>query len=263
MLRSVFTKTLWDQRRSLLGWLLGITAVAVTYAAFYPAINQPEFTDAMASFPQGLTEALRMEDLTSAEGYLASTVFGILVPILTVLYGTATGARAIAGEEETGALDLLLAHPVRRTQVVLQRGAALAVGTLIIAAAVLTGLVGISGPAELDLAVSRLAAMVVHLALLGTLFGALALALGALVGRRAFVLATTAVVAVVAYFGNTIAPQIDAVAGLQRLSPFYYYARGEPLRNGLQAGDAAVLVAATAVFLAVAALAFNRRDVAV
>jgi hypothetical protein len=50
MLRSVFTKTLWDQRRVLFGWAIGITAVGVGYAAFYPAINSPQYLDMLESF---------------------------------------------------------------------------------------------------------------------------------------------------------------------------------------------------------------------
>lgn len=47
MLRSVFGKTLWDQRRSLLGWAIGISAVGVLYAVFYPTINTPEMLEAV------------------------------------------------------------------------------------------------------------------------------------------------------------------------------------------------------------------------
>jgi hypothetical protein len=32
MLRSIFSKTLWDLRRTLLGWAIGITAVGAASA---------------------------------------------------------------------------------------------------------------------------------------------------------------------------------------------------------------------------------------
>ena len=41
MLRSVFTKWLWDARRSVLGWSLAIVLVGGGYAAFWPTINDP------------------------------------------------------------------------------------------------------------------------------------------------------------------------------------------------------------------------------
>ncbi|WP_369412185.1 ABC transporter permease subunit [Nocardia sputi] len=38
-----------------------------------------------------------------------------LLPLLAMFFGVTFGARAIAGDEESGYLDLLLAYPVSRT----------------------------------------------------------------------------------------------------------------------------------------------------
>ncbi len=54
--------------------------------------------------------------------------FGLMLPLLAMIHGIATGSRAIAGEEESGQLDLLLAHPVTRTALALQPFGALATG---------------------------------------------------------------------------------------------------------------------------------------
>ena len=58
MLHSVFGKTLWQQRRALLAWAIGITAVGVFYAAFFPAMNGPEISEAMENIAPELMEAL-------------------------------------------------------------------------------------------------------------------------------------------------------------------------------------------------------------
>ncbi|MEU3452322.1 hypothetical protein ABZ671_01750 [Micromonospora sp. NPDC006766] len=50
------------------------------------------------------------------------------------------------------------------------------------------------------------------------------------------------------------------VGGLRYLSPFHYYDGGEPLRHGFQWAHLAALAGATALLLAIAARAFNRRD---
>jgi len=263
MLRNVFTKTLWDQRRSLLAWVIGIASATAVYAAFYPSIRNPEFAEAMKSYPPAVIKAFGFQDLVSPEGYLQSTVFGIIGPILMILFTVGMGARAIAGDEETGTLDLLLAYPVSRTQVVMQRFAALTVATAIVGGAVLLVLFALTGPAELQIPGARMLAMVLHLVMLGVCFGALALALGAIWGRRGLVLGVTAVIAVVTYFANTLAPEVEAIAWLQKLSPFYYYGGGQPLRNGLQLGAAGLLIAVSMIFVGIGTLAFNRRDIAV
>jgi ABC-2 type transport system permease protein len=263
VLRNVFTKTLWDQRRSLLAWVIGVAAATAMYAAFYPSIRNPEMAAALENYPQAVIQAFGLQDMVSPEGYLQSTVFGIIGPILIILFAVGTGARAIAGDEEAGTLDLLLAYPITRTQVLLQRFAALVTALLIIGVAVLAVLFAIAGSAELDIPVVRMAAMILHLVLLGVCFGSLALAMGATLGRRGLALAVTGVAAILTYFANTLAPQVDSLAWLRRLSPFYYYSGGQPLRNGLQVGDAGILLVVVAILVAMGVFAFNRRDVAV
>ena len=264
MLRSVFSKTLWDQRRSLLAWIVGITAVGVLYAAFYPTINNPEMMRALEAYPPGLLDAIGFTDVASPAGYLGSTTFGLLAPALIIVFAAATGGSAIAGEEESGRLDLTLAHPVARWSVVLQRFGAIAVGMLLACAALALALVAISGPAQLgEIGIPNLFAASFQLALLGILFGGLALGIGAATGRRSLVFGVVAIVAVVGYFGNNLAPTIEGLEWLAELSPFQYYLGGQPLRNGLQLADSAVLAVVSLVFVGLGGFLFDRRDVAV
>lgn len=264
MLRSIWTKTLLEGRVGLIGWSIALAAVAILYAAFYPSMNQEAFAVVMDSMPSALTDAFGWSDLTSAAGYLGSTVFGIIAPILLTVYGIGLGSRAVAGDEEAGTLDLLLAHPVSRARVVVERTLAMTVAIAIGCAAVFLAVVAVRVPAQLEaLSIGVIAATAGQLALLGLTFGTLALAVGAATGRRSTAVAVAAVVAVIGYFGNTLARQVDAIAWLAHLSPFRYYQGGEPLRNGLQVGDAAVLLTTCAVLTVVAVLGLVRRDVGV
>lgn len=263
MLRNVFSKTLWDQRISILGWSLGVALAASVYAAFYPSIRSPEMAAALESYPQAMIEAFGLSDMISPAGYLQSTVFGIIGPILMLIFAISTGSQAIAGDEERGTLDLLLAYPVSRTQVLLQRFAALSVAILLIGASVFAMLLALNNPSELALPVSHLAAMVLHLGLLGLSFGALALMTGALTGRRTLALAVASGIGVVTYFANTLAPRVEGLEWARRLSPFFYYSGGEPLRHGFQVGDAAILLLLTGALIGAGVAGFNRRDLAV
>jgi ABC-2 type transport system permease protein len=265
MLRSVFGKTLWDQRRSLLAWAVGIAAVGVLYAAFYPTIGgSPEMLEALEAYPEGFLDAMGFTDMASAAGYLGSTTFGLLGPALIIVMAAAVGGAAIAGEEEAHRLDLTLAHPVSRWSVVVQRGGAIVVAMLGVCAVLAVALVVISGPADLgEIGPTNLLAASLHLALLGVLFGTLALGVGAATGRRSLVYAVVAIVAVVGFFGDNLGPTIAGLGWLSDVSPFRYYSGGEPLRNGLQVPDAVVLGAASVVLVALGGFAFDRRDVAV
>lgn len=264
MLRSVFGKTLRDQRRSLLGWAVAVAAVGVLYAAFWPLMVTPEMKAAMEAFPPALLEAFGWQDLTTAAGYVGSTTFGLLGPALIIVFAAALGGSAIAGEEESGRLDLTLAHPVTRWSVALQRFAAIVVQMAVVGAVLALALVAISGPAQLgDIGTANLAAASIHLAVFGIFFGAVALSVGAATGRRGLVYTVIALVAVGGFLANNLAPLVDEIAFLRDISPFHFYQGGEPLRNGLQIADLGVLVAVSLALVGIGGLLFNRRDIAV
>lgn len=261
---SVFTKALWDQRRSIAGFSIGIVAIGVLYALFHPMVNTPEMEEVMRAFPSGLLEALGMTDITSPAGYLGSTTYGILGPILTIIFATLLGTRAIAGDEEAGRLDVLLAHPIERGRFLIERAAAMVVALAIAGTMLFSGMALAAGPAEYtEIGLANLAGATIHLVLLGLFFGALALSVGAVTGRRSWAASVVAVVAVASYFANTLGPAVDWLAWTRDISPFRYYSGGVPLRNGLQLVDALVLLAAAAVLIVVGVIGLRRRDIAV
>jgi ABC-2 type transport system permease protein len=264
MLRSVFSKTLWDQRRGILAWAIGLGAVGVMYAAFYPSMANPDMQAAMDAFPPEVLDALGFRDITSPEGYLGGTTYGLLGPVLSIIYGTTLGAGAIAGEEESGRLEILLAHPVGRWQVVIQRSAAMLVALVVAGVLLLLAMIAAAGPAQYDsIPAANLAAATAQLVLLAWLFGSLALSVGALTGSRGVAIGVVALLGVATYFANTLGPSVDALAWSREVSPFHYYSGGAPLTNGWQPLDAAILAAASVVLTAVAVLGLERRDVGV
>ncbi|PXX59677.1 ABC-2 type transport system permease protein [Nocardia tenerifensis] len=260
MLPEIYTRTVLDHRRATVAWAVGIAVVGLMYASFYPQVSEGGMADSVANYPEAMREALRLNDMSSAAGYLGSSVFGLLLPLLAMVYGVSFGARAIAGDEEAGYLDLLLAYPVSRVGLALQRFAALVTGAVAIGLVVFLGMLAIRSNAELDsISVGEFAAQCVNLVLLGITFGALAIGLGAATGRRGPVLAGAAGLGVLTYAAHSLAG-IIGVSWLRYLSPFHYYIGGEPLRNGMQWGDAAMLAAISAALVIAGVTRFGRRD---
>ncbi|MFR9774858.1 ABC transporter permease subunit [Micromonospora sp. MS34] len=264
LLRDPFTKALYDARRSLFGWTVAVVAVGALYASFWPTMQTPEMARAMESYPKGLLEAFNYSDLTSAAGYLGSAVYGLLVPLLVAVFAIAAGARAVAGDEEAGTLDLVLAHPVGRARLALCRYAATAAGVVTVPVLLGLALVALRGPARFDgIGVAGFAAMTLHLTLFGLAFAALSFAVGAATGRRAPALGVSAGVAVLGYLANSVLPQVESLAWARELSPFHWYLGGSPLVGGVQPGGALLLAAATVLLVAGGTWAFTRRDLAV
>ena len=260
----VFWRTVRDNRRGWIGWIVALTAIAAMYASFYPSINEPAMADALNAFPQSLKEAFHLEDYTRPENYFAASVFGLLVPILVAVFAISAGVKAIAGDEEAGTLDLVQAQPVSRVSLALQRFLAISVALAVIAAVMCLVVIALRGPGQFTaLSPGRLFAICLQLALFGMLFAALSYGVGAWTGRRVYAIAVGATVAVLGYLGDSFFTQIDSLKWTEKLSPFNWYLGGEPLKHGVPWGYAGLLLGLAVLLVAAGTWRYNRRDIAV
>ena len=263
LLRDPFGKALRDGRRGLFGWALAIGGIAAMYTSFFPSISNPSMAAAIRNYPEALKKTFAIQDLSTPQGYLGSYVFGLLVPVLLAVFMIVNGAKAVAGDEESGTLDLVLAHPVSRPRLLLSRFAALVTQVLAVCAVVYLALLALAGPTKTAVGAGHLAAATAQLALFGICFGALTLGVGAATGRRAAAISVGTGVAVLGYFANNLAPQVRGLEWARYLSPFYYLSGNHPLANGLSLAYCAVLIGAAAVLAAGGLAAFRARDLAV
>lgn len=264
MLRTITTKTLRDGRRSLFWWSVGLVGLTVLTVATYPAVrDMPGMEDLLKGLPDAILALIGESDLLSPAGYLNSQLFGAIVPLLFLFYGVAAGAGAIAGEEENRTLDLLLSNPVSRTRVVLEKVLAMIIGLLLLGGILwlATYLPGLA--VDMDLDPLNLVAVVASACLFGFFVGGFALMIGAASGSRGLAIGLGAALGVAGYLVNSLAPLVDGLDWLQRLSPFYYYYEADPLRNGLDPVHAAVLGVGGIIFVLLAVIGFRRRDVGI
>ncbi len=264
MLRSVAGKTLFEQRRALLVWTVSLVLLVAIYISVWPSMGGSVYKDMFDRMPEAMRAlfATNAADLGSPTGFVQVELLSFMGPMLVLIYAITTGAAAVAGEEDRHTLDLLLANPVSRTRIVLEKATALLAGVLLLA--IVMGLALMSGGplSGMHLPAGGVAAAMLHLALLGLVFGALALAIGASTGRVAASRGVPAVLAVVAYVVNGLAELVSWLKPARKLSPFYQYSGHDPLQHGVS--DAAVVVAVVTivVLLVAAVVGFHRRDVA-
>jgi ABC-2 type transport system permease protein len=260
----VAAAVLRERWRGLVLWVIAVAAVSAMYVAFWPAFGDAEemlaFVD---NLPEAMVTAMGYDRIGSAAGYLESTVFGLLAPILMLVFAITAGGRLIAGQEEDGTLELELAHPVARRRVVAERLAVLAASVLAITIAVAAVTTVMVLALDMDVAVSAVVATATGLALLTLGFGALALAVGAATGRRAVAIGTAAGLAVFTYIGDAVAPLVEWGGVLEVVSPFTWYLGADPLATGWDPTGLAALAAITLVAAGVALVAFDRRDLGV
>lgn len=261
---NVLLKTLRDQARGLAAWSVSLALIVAMYAAVWPSIRgQPSMSDFIDQMPEAFRSmfATTGADMSTPTGYIQIELLSFMGPIAVLIYAVGTGAGAIGGEEDRHTMDLLLSNPVGRWRVVLEKFLAMAAGTFLLAAVTGAALVLEGRLVELDLPADKVAATMLHLALLGVVFGTLALALSAATGRTGLSRGIPAALAVLAYIVNALAPLVDVFDRLQKLSPFYQYIDHDPLRTGIAWDSVLVSVATIAVLAGAAVVGFRRRDI--
>jgi ABC-2 type transport system permease protein len=264
VLRNVFLKTLRDVRRGFLGWSSGLVLLVALLIAVWPTVrDNPELNRLVEEYPDALKAFIGFGgqlDYTSPAGYLGSELFSFMAPLLLLIAGIGAAAGAVAGEEERGTLDLLLANPLSRRRLALEKLGAVVAELAALAAVLLAALWVGAKAAGMEISLGHLAAATASLLLLALSFAAVAFALGAGTGRRALAIGLTSAAAVLAYLVNSLAPLVAAFETLQPLSPFYHYAVSDPLRHGLEASHVVVLLGIALAASVVAVAAFDRRD---
>jgi ABC-2 type transport system permease protein len=262
MRSTVVGKSLWDSRRGFTAWAIGLAGATAMYTSVYATIDPDSYSEAIeGSVSPELIEAFGWDDIGSPAGYLGSTVFGLIAPILLTVFAIGVGSRFLAGDEEAGTLELIATHPISRRSLLLQRAVAAGLAVLGGAAVVFATVATLSRPVGLDVPLGNVAAACVQLGLVAVVFAALPLAVGAVAGKRVVGIGVAAVVAVLAYFGDTVLPTIDGFGWVETLSLYHHYDGASALTEGIDPAGVAVLVV-TAVALCVAALlAFDRRDI--
>lgn len=245
------------------GLLVIVSYIVFIMGLFYgPMYNllPASFSDILSQFPDTLLAMVGQADMATAAGWLQAETFSLVVPIAFITVLATVGAKALAGEEDQRTMDLLLANPIPRRQVVVAKAGVLVMYAVVLGVATFAGVALGVVVGGLDVAITSVAATSALAALLGLVIGAMALAVSAATGRVRWATMAAAGVALFSYFAWTflsLSPRLDAWVSL---SPFDWYLGGDPLNNGMAWGDAGLLVAAAVVLIGVAVSLFDRRD---
>jgi ABC-2 type transport system permease protein len=264
MLRSVFTKTIWDRRKSLLWWTVGSVAITAWIVAVYPVLR--DSADMQAFIDQIPPEMMAIAGIDPATyltgaGYLQAQLYSLMAPILMIGFAVSTAVAITSREEHDGTLDMLLSAPISRTAVALHKVAAVAVSTAIVASGFALTLVVANPLVDLKLSTAGIVAANLGIYLVALVFAGMAMAIGAFTGKPAVTLGLTLVLAVLAWFMNAFESLFSWLEIPSKVSPFTWYLHDTPLINGLSSGFV-WLTLATMGLIAATVYLFSRRDIA-
>jgi ABC-2 type transport system permease protein len=266
MAAELFRRGLRDHRRALAGWCIGIVGYVGLIASIFPSIEgSPELNDLIESYPDVLKSLFGITgggNIASGAGFLDAELFSFMLPLLVLVLAISSGARTLAGEEDAGRLELVLAYPVRRWGAVVAKGLAIAVEVLLACVAAGAAILAFDAIVGLDLSFEHVAGAFVSLLALGLFYGWLSLAVGAAYPSRALALGIAAGLAAVAYLVGGLHEFAGWLDPFRFLSPFWLVGQS-PLQGGTDGVGVAVVLAAAIVVLAIGAVLVERRDLEV
>ena len=202
--------------------------------------------------------------LQSFRGMVLFFYFDPLIVMLFVQFAIYLASEP-AGEVESSLVDLVMARPVPRHWIVSRSFLVMAIGTMLMGAAMMAttwaGLWWMAPPDAQWPAVRTVLSMNAHMTLIAWCFGCAALAASGWARRRGAVIGAMGVVAIATYLVELLESIWAPARELARFSPFHYYAA-----TGILAGTAqetknlAVLGTTALAAMAVAYWRYQRRD---
>src|SRR5213080_5231190 len=141
-LRSIYLKTLRDYRVPILGWGIGMGLVIVSpMASVSTLLSTPQAREQLVGLAATFAWNADVVAVDTVGGY-ATFKIGIFIFLIAV-WPLLAASRMLRGEEDRGALDVLLSVPRSRLRVALEKVAAM--WTALLAMGLLIGLLTFAG----------------------------------------------------------------------------------------------------------------------
>jgi ABC-2 type transport system permease protein len=250
-----------EQRRSLIGWSIGIAALVLLMAAVWPTVrDMPGLKDFIRHYPPALKKVFKLEErFATGGGYLNSELFSLMVPAMFLVFGIGHGARLVAGEEEDGTLEVLLTVAPSRRRVILEKAAALVATVALLGLALLVSTLLADVAISMKVGLADLVRGSATLTALALEYALLAFAVGAASGRRGIAIAVATGTAVATYVLFVLGQLLDSVRPWQGISSFTQALGHGPIGPTWSPGVLTML-AVGIVAVAVGTMVFDRRD---
>jgi len=250
------------RRGATLGWGIILAIFGTTYITIFPQVQEQIRSIADWEIYQAMGF-----DMGTFEGFLGSTVV-LFIPLVLAIYVISNSTQTLAGEEDEGTLELLLAMPLQRWQIVSAK--ALAIGLSIFVILAIVGawngwvLNEMKGVVAVDITSRQLFVAVINAWPLNLLIAMIGLFLSAFLPNRRAASITLTAFYLVSYFSENFARHVESLAALRPYSIFNYFdTSAQVFREGVQAEDVLILLGLAVVFFGLAVLSFQRRNVTV
>jgi len=261
---AVFRHTLGKSRGAILGWGLTLAALAMLFIPIYDSFAEDleALEQLMEIYPPELMAFFGENvSITTLEGFVSLEFFSFM-PLVLGVYAVLAGSGLIAGDEESGVLDLVAAQPVSRSALYWGRLLSIWASVILILA---LGWIGMMFATNFSDGVLDGGLLVGAFASLGALlifFAGLSLLFSMVLPSRRSASMFSGIVLVASFFITGLASMNDTIAKIADFSPMTYY-QGDSWVNGLNNEWFLGLLGVGFLFMLLAWWRFVRRDIRV
>jgi ABC-2 type transport system permease protein len=263
---TVFRHSLRRYIGQILGWGITLALFCAYGLLLYDTLVKPEvqqqYLQLISSYPPELMAFFGdMSQMFTPGGYL-DTLFFSYVPIVIGIFSIMSCASLLAGDEEKGILDLVLAHPISRVNLYIGRLAAFTTATTLILFISWLGFVITLPKTSMDATAWEI--ILPFLSLFGLLMfiGTLTLLLSMLLPSQQWAAMTSGFILVASYFLTSLARLSEKLRPIESYFPMHYYQGGQALTK-MNWGWFGLLIAFSIIFAGIAWWLFERRDIRV
>lgn len=253
------------RRNGVIGWAIGLTFLPAIYVGVYPQF-EPQLADLGTILELDIYKAMGM-NFGTFEDWIASTVINI-VPIILAIYALIDATGTLAGQEDDGKLELIVALPIPRWQIVTVKAVAhgLALFAILLIVSITTTIVFVSIQNQITTTLSAIDVLwgLLYAWPLVMAFGMISLFLGTFCPSRRIAALIATVVVVVSYFGANLSSQVSSLEPLEPLFLYKYLdATANLWESGPEPSNVLILLSIALAAFLLAIFFFQRRDLTV
>jgi ABC-2 type transport system permease protein len=226
-----------------------------------PGVQQ-QYQQLISSYPPELMAFFGdTSQLFTPGGYL-DTLFFSYISIIIGIFAIMACASMLAGDEEKGILDLVLAYPISRAKLFFARLGAFAAATILI---LFISWLGFILPLpKTTMNATPLEILLPFISLFGLLMfiGMLTLLLSLLLPSQQWAAMISGIILVASYFLTSLSRLSENLRPIEKYFPMHYYQGGRALTD-MNWGWFGILIAFAIIFAGFAWWLFERRDIRV
>lgn len=255
--------------KSIFWYLLFAVGMVWIFAAIFPSFADQgaQLDTLIKSYPENFLKAFGVEqgsNFSSFSNFISMENYSLMWPILVIILSISYASGALAGEVESGTMDILLAQPLSRTKIYWAKWL---VGIKLIFLFVLISIwstVPLAALYNVDInLVNHLKLTVAALAFSLSVYG-LAFGYSACVSTRSRVSGTIGGIMVSMYAIDLVAKLKDSFSDLNYISLFRYFEYSNTLVKGnLELMPISILISVSIITSLIGYLAFIKRDIAI